>query len=1195
MPMRPLARRAATLLTTLALTGALLPSAAMAQPTNPAEQAVAHATPGDATKLRGDLAALVAGAANLDPRIPDLVAGHRDGELPYFVVLNRPKQASDRSTLESLGARVLRDYRSVDAFAVASSAANVLRVAALPSVAWLAPVEVVVALNGTESYGSQARGTPGDLGAPAWWDQGVTGEGVRIAILDTGIDASHPDLDDQDWRDWSNPLPHSAKVIEQRNFVGSSVDDLCPPIIGVQDGHGHGTHVAAIAAGTAEGAPAVADDNGKYAGIAPDAELVVGKALGDAGAGLNSDLIAAMEWAATPPGGPLDCGAGAEIVNMSLGTESRPGRQNTSQDGDLVSLALNRLAVQYGTLFVVAAGNSGPFIGSQLESPGSASQGLSVSATAKTYDLNHDDTYSGDNCAGYMHPSDPANFADNTCDQGDGTQPSSLSSLSSRGPSGDLWLRPDVAAPGYYIVSAQAAGAAPMEGQDINLNTRYDPLYATASGTSMAAPATAGSAAILLDAYRNRHGGQLPSGASGTPGLPSAPAYALVRAALMNTAGSDLLEARLTSKNDLSFLPHCDLPPEQIPFLCDFINILQGGGTATVYEVRNGPADPYVGPLGEGAGKVRIGPAIDALRDGVVIYSAASGSGADAGTGPRDLQGSWQVGIIAAGASQTQGFVVQAAPGTPNVGISLAFSGGNPSDGSRAIPLSGPDAWSVQVPSSLQVPAGGNEVVTFGLTVPANAAPGIYTGVVVATTSQGKTLHVPVFASVPMHDPNPGAGNAPGPQAEAALSDVFAKADTIWPSVIGSSGTGATSDWNTYAVDFAADLDRAVFTVADTAAGTNTYDLYLYDAAFNLIDSTHPFTTPGSGVTDLGANDAREPTPPSAPQVLTVEAPEAGRHYIVVNRAKIGVIGPVAAGGSFGSFALTLDEVGVPGAADLVVSNITTVQNTGAAGTNGQPKAGDKVVVRATITNRGSAPTGVNHTAFTLDGVEMAGSPVETDGIQPGAAVTVDLTWDTRGLNGDHVISVTADAGGAVSESNTANNSSTLTVSVKGNKVTDGDFEQANADGSAPEAWSGSSTGAGTTSYSSTGGSEGSSAATISGTGGSVALSGMPTWTSDPIDVTPGQVLSLRASVSSSGLSSAPAVGLAYLGPAGELLNTVRLIDVPPTTSGFTTLEQVVTLPPGVAQVRVVLLGFSPADLHTAGSVTFDDIGLFEE
>jgi hypothetical protein len=220
---------------------------------------------------------------------------------------------------------------------------------------------------------------------------------------------------------------------------------------------------------------------------------------------------------------------------------------------------------------------------------------------------------------------------------------------------------------------------------------------------------------------------------------------------------------------------------------------------------------------------------------------------------------------------------------------------------------------------------------------------------------------------------------------------------------------------------------------------------------------------------------------------------------------------------------------------------------------------------------------------------------VATGAIQPGGSVPVELIWDTRGVNGDHVISVTADSGEAVTESNEANNEGTLPVSVKGNKVSNGDFSQPNAAGDGPEAWSGQSTGAGSTSYASSAGAEGSPAATITGTGGSVALAGMPTWSSDPIAVSPGQLLSLRASVSSSGLSSAPAVGLAYLGPAGELLNTVRLLEVPLSTTGFTTLEKLVTLPPGVAQLRVVLLGFSPADLHTAGSVTFDDIGLFEE
>src|SRR4029078_6371076 len=223
-----------------------------------------------------------------------------------------------------------------------------------------------------------------------------------------------------------------------------------------------------------------------------------------------------------------------------------------------------------GTLLGAGVGNQGPFIGSQLEAPGAAAQVLAVGATAKDYDLNHDDTHSRDNCARSLHPG--PNFADNTCDDGPGTQPSSLSSLSSRGPSGDLWLRPDVVAPGYYIVSAESATGTGIKSQDINLNTQADPLYAPASGTSMAAPAASGSAALVLDAYLNAYG-MPPSGASGTPALAKAPAYALVRAALMNTAGGDLLEARLTSKSDLAFLPKCDLDPTLVPFLCALVYV----------------------------------------------------------------------------------------------------------------------------------------------------------------------------------------------------------------------------------------------------------------------------------------------------------------------------------------------------------------------------------------------------------------------------------------------------------------------------------------------------------------------------------------------------------------------------------------------------------------------------------------------
>jgi uncharacterized repeat protein (TIGR01451 family) len=850
------------------------------------------ATSGSAgsAKVRGDLAALVSGAQTLDPRIPDLIAGYQPGEIPYFAVLTEPDDAAHQAAVTSLGARVLRAYRSVSAFALASSPSVVERVAALPWVKWMAPVEVVTALSDHEV--DQTKGTTADVGAPAQWDNGITGTGIKIAILDTGLDASHPDLNDLDFRNWSSVGLKPPKVIDSHNFVGGG----CVPGPGTtQDGHGHGTHVAGIATGTGEGVPLDASDNGKYAGIAPDAQLAVGKVLTDAGAGVNSDLVAAMEWAAMPAD-PAGCSVGADIVNMSIGSESRPTRLNSDSDVDFVSYALNHLAVKYGTLFVAAVGNSGPFVGSALEAPGSAAQALSVAATAKDYDLNHDDTLSGDTCAGWQHTPSSAN----NCSAGPGTQPSSIDSFSSRGPSGDVWLRPDIAAPGYNIVSAQASTGTALAGNDLDAGTRADPLYATASGTSMATPATVGSAALVLEAYRRAYGSS-PSGGSGIAGL-SAPSYALLRAALMNTAGADLDEARWILTTDSS-TPTPPCPPEIDPFsvFCSFIDIFTSSfaGSLTLYEVRNGAADPYVGPLAEGAGKLQIGRAIAALRDGVVVYSAASGSGADAGTGHRDFQGTWQIGAIPAGTTQTQRFILHAAPTAGPVNAAFSFSAGHPSDTSSALPSS----W-VTLPGSTSVPHAGDALVSFKVTVPPSAPAGTYTGEVLIALSNGQVLHVPVFASVALHDPDPAAGNAPGPQARiASAHDVFAKDNTTWPSAAGTPGTGANADWLVYPVDLASGLDSARFSVYDADVGDETYDLYLYDSKFDLITSTHPFAS--AGVTDVNANNARGPSTKEAPQVLLLTAPAGGRYYLAVNRAKIG--GTTT--GDFGAFVLSLDEV----------------------------------------------------------------------------------------------------------------------------------------------------------------------------------------------------------------------------------------------------------------------------------------------
>jgi subtilisin family serine protease len=822
-------------------------------------------------KLRADLAVLVAGEAALDARMTDLVPGLGAEEIPYFAVLSEPNDAAHRTQLETLGARILNTYSSLAAFAVASDAATVSDVAALPWVDWLAPVEVVEALS-HETEVERTRNTPADVGSPPLWDGGATGAGVRIAVLDTGLDPTHPDLDDQDFRHWSSPL-NPSKVIDSRDFNGG----VCKPMPVPQDGNGHGTHVAGIALGTGEGNALDAFDNGLHAGVAPGAELAVGKVLTDAGAGVNSDLIKALEWAALPPdSSPLGCSIGADIVNLSLGSEARPDRLNSGADKDLVSLTLNRLAVTHGTLFVGAMGNSGPFMGSSLEAPGSAAQVLSVGAAAKDYDLRHDDTLSGDTCAGWVHdtpPTQPPPLAAPCGANPSPLQPQSLANFSSRG-TGAGWLRPDITGPGYYIVSAQPAGASVIAGIDTNPATRTDPLYATASGTSMATPAVAGSAAVLLEAYRDRYGSD-PTGASGLTGL-QAPAYALLRAALMNTAGSDLYEARVIVST---------------PF-----------GSLKV-DPRNGPGDPYVGPLAEGAGKVNVARAVAALRDGIALYSTASGTGIDRGTGPRDLQGTWQIGAIRAGQSTTQTFVLHAAPAAPTTTTAtFTFQPGNPSDGSRAI-TTGSGSWSVRLPGKTSVKRGRDVLVKFTASVPKTAAPGSYTGAVLVTLSNGQTLRVPVYAAVALHDSSTAAGNTPGAQARIASGhDVYARDNTIWPSAAGQAA-GAQGDWLVLPVELAAGLTRATFRVYDSADGDETYDLYLYSAGYDLEASTHPFLA--SGVTDPVANDARGPSTEASPQELTLASPTPGRHFLVVSRAKVGGLGT----GDFGSFVLTLDEI----------------------------------------------------------------------------------------------------------------------------------------------------------------------------------------------------------------------------------------------------------------------------------------------
>ncbi|MFG2654501.1 S8 family serine peptidase [Streptomyces sp. NPDC048425] len=208
------------------------------------------------------------------------------------------------------------------------------------------------------------------IGAPEAWAKGFDGKGVKVAVLDTGIDPTHPDVKD--------------RIVGSKSFV---------PGQAVLDENGHGTHVASTVAGSG------AASGGDYKGVAPAADLLIGKVLGNEGSGQDSGIIEAMEWAKDQ---------GAAVVSMSLG-------DTTPDDGtDPMAQAVNALSADGGPLFVIAAGNA--YDPGAISTPGSAEKALTVAAVDKS---------------------------------------DARASFSSQGPLvGNSGLKPDISAPGVNITAA---------------------------------------------------------------------------------------------------------------------------------------------------------------------------------------------------------------------------------------------------------------------------------------------------------------------------------------------------------------------------------------------------------------------------------------------------------------------------------------------------------------------------------------------------------------------------------------------------------------------------------------------------------------------------------------------------------------------------------------------------------------------
>ncbi|MFN6970586.1 MAG: S8 family peptidase, partial [Rheinheimera sp.] len=277
------------------------------------------------------------------------------------------------------GARVEQKFSQLNNLLLVSGPVSANELAAIPGVVRVWPEQV---------YQVVLTQSVNRVQAPSVWqqkdhqDRSITGDGVRIAVLDTGIDDTHPAL--------GGCIGVKCKIILGRNTIEGNHD--------VRDIHGHGTHVAAIAAGKA--------DTGN--GVAPDAQLIVVKVLNDQGYGFDSDIIAGIEYAIDPDGDPAT-DDGADVINMSLGG---PGDAQSP-----ISQAAEA-AVQAGVTVVVAGGNNYRYL--TISAPGVAPSVITVANTDE-YDQVH---YS-----------------------------------SSRGPLENTnYLKPEIAAPGTNIEAAKSGG-----------------------------------------------------------------------------------------------------------------------------------------------------------------------------------------------------------------------------------------------------------------------------------------------------------------------------------------------------------------------------------------------------------------------------------------------------------------------------------------------------------------------------------------------------------------------------------------------------------------------------------------------------------------------------------------------------------------------------------------------------------------
>ena len=323
-------------------------------------------------------------SAQISLGLQDRLDQRPDTERVDVIILTQPNANEQaKSAVRNANGNISHDFNIIDGVAVT-----------IPKVAAenLADRDFVREIQPDYNVETRLSESADTVDAEEVWSQNVTGEGVDVAVLDTGIE--------------DNTI---LNVEEQVDYTSEGTDDL----------NGHGTHVAGI----------IASPDEEYRGVAYGADLFDVKVLDQEGTGSASDVISGLEWAVEN---------NADVATLSLGAavEECDGTSSISEAVDNT--------VEEGVTVTVAAGNNGPD-SETITAPGCAENPITVGSSSNA----------------------------------------EISDFSSRGPTADGRVKPDLVAPGEGITS-------------LTNNDGDSPQFETLSGTSMATPHVAGAAALLL-------------------------------------------------------------------------------------------------------------------------------------------------------------------------------------------------------------------------------------------------------------------------------------------------------------------------------------------------------------------------------------------------------------------------------------------------------------------------------------------------------------------------------------------------------------------------------------------------------------------------------------------------------------------------------------------------------------------------